>query len=543
MPQQFRSSASTASFSVEDLGLIDAGEDPALDNLTRLAAKLLDAPVSLISIVQPELDRQYFTSEVGLAEPWSTRRQTPLSHSFCRHVVADGETLVVPDSVVHPLVATNGAIEDLGVAAYLGAPIHDETGRAVGALCAIDGSPRAWTEAEVEIVDRLASCASDALKLKAELLRSEQFGRELATLSRRLTDAMGAGNVGLWEQDLESGECWISHEFAALHGCSGSGWMGVESLIDILHPDDRQELAARLRSDRVPNQVDEWLYRIVTADGTNRWLRARSCLLDRGPGSQKLVGACVDVTGEREREAAVAALNAKLVEANQDLDEFVRIMSHDLRSPLRGIRSLIGFVEDDHSQDIPAQARVHLAAMNRRAVRMEQLLDDLLAYAKAGTDVTHLTEVDPVELIEGVFEVVDCPAGIELRVESDVGPVVVDDIALLICVRNLVDNAIKHHDKQAGTVTVRFQRVDGSLSISVVDDGPGIPEKYQDRIFEPFRTLQSRDRVEGSGIGLAIVRRTVAQAGGTVDVESEPGRGSTFTLRWPESTIAGPELG
>ncbi len=527
---------------MEDLGLIDAGDDPALDNLTRLASKLLDAPVSLISIVQPELDRQYFSSEVGLADPWRTRRQTPLSHSFCQHVVAGGETLVVPDSLTHPLVSTNGAIEDLGVASYLGAPIHDETGQPVGALCAIDGAPRAWTMADIETIDRLACCASDALKLKAELLRSEQFGRELTTLSRRLTDAMGAGNVGLWEQDLESGECWISDEFAALHGCSVTDWAGVESLIDLLHPDDRQELAARLRSDRIPNQVDEWLYRIEAGEGSHRWLRARSCLLDRGTGSQKLVGACIDVTGEREREAAMAALNCKLVEANQDLDEFVRIMSHDLRSPLRGIRSLIGFVEEDHGEEIPAQARVHLATMERRAVRMEQLLDDLLAYAKAGTDVTHLTEVDPVELIEGVFEMVDRPAGIELRVESGVGPVVVDDIALLICVRNLVDNAIKHHDKPTGIVAVRFDRTADGLSISVADDGPGIPEKYQDRIFEPFRTLQSRDRVEGSGIGLAIVRRTVAQAGGTVAVESEPGTGSTFTLSWPESSVPRPEV-
>jgi GAF domain-containing protein len=112
---------------VETSGLLDIRDDPAFDRLTRMATKLLDVPVALVSIV--DADRQVFASCLGLGPPWSESRETPLSHSFCQHAVAAGEPLVVPDAREHPVLKDNLAIRDLGVIAYLGIPLYDDAQR------------------------------------------------------------------------------------------------------------------------------------------------------------------------------------------------------------------------------------------------------------------------------------------------------------------------------------------------------------------------------------------------------------------------------
>lgn len=182
----------TASFSLAELGIVDAPAEEDFDNLTALACSIISAPVSLVSIVQPELDRQYFKSQVGLPEPWAAERETPLSHSFCQHVVAQDKTLNIPNAPAHPLVSTNKAIEDLGVAAYLGAPIYDQRGDPAGALCVIDSNPRLWSGADVIAIEQLARCVSNAIRLKAELKTSERLREEMAEFTYALSHDLKA---------------------------------------------------------------------------------------------------------------------------------------------------------------------------------------------------------------------------------------------------------------------------------------------------------------------------------------------------------------
>lgn len=144
-------------------GLLDGGGQAALERFTRLAARLIGVPVSLVSVVDDE--RQYFPAITGL-EGWAAEdRQTPLSHSFCQHVVSTG-TLVVQDTVLHPILAENRAVPDLQVRAYLGVPLVSATGQRLGAFCAIDGEPRAWTDDERTIMEDLAAAVSTDIQLR-----------------------------------------------------------------------------------------------------------------------------------------------------------------------------------------------------------------------------------------------------------------------------------------------------------------------------------------------------------------------------------------
>ena len=143
--------------------LLDSPAEEAFDRLTKLAAKLLNAPVALISLVDE--DRQFFKSSVGLAEPWRSARQTPLTHSFCRHTLLSREPLIVEDARTHPLVRDNLAIRDLDVVAYAGFPLITSDGHALGTLCVIDHRPRSWTADQIEILDTLAASVLSEINL------------------------------------------------------------------------------------------------------------------------------------------------------------------------------------------------------------------------------------------------------------------------------------------------------------------------------------------------------------------------------------------
>jgi len=168
-------------------GLLDAPSHPVLERFTREAARLLKVPVALVSLVDG--NRQFFQCAVGLPDPWATRRETPLSHSFCQHVVAMEGPLVVDDASAHPLVAENLARRDLGVEAYAGVPITLR-GLVIGSLCAIDTAPRSWSRDEVDLLRGLGEALNRELKIRVR----EGEGAEEA--GRRRRDAGAAQHEG-----------------------------------------------------------------------------------------------------------------------------------------------------------------------------------------------------------------------------------------------------------------------------------------------------------------------------------------------------------
>ncbi len=139
---------------LRQLALVDGEYVKVYDQLTALASHIVGAPVALVSMVAA--DYQFFKSHVGLPEPWKTRRRTPLSHSFCQHVVATNEPLIINDARENDLVRDNLAIPDLNVIGYLGIPLMLSNGSSLGSFCVIDDEPREWSEVEVDIMRELA---------------------------------------------------------------------------------------------------------------------------------------------------------------------------------------------------------------------------------------------------------------------------------------------------------------------------------------------------------------------------------------------------
>src|SRR3954451_13863754 len=180
---------------LEATALLDSPPEEAFDRLTRLASHALNVPVALVSLVAD--DRQFFKSCLGVAEPWASRRGTPLSHSFCQHAVASGEPLVIEDARETPLVRDNLAIPDLDVIAYAGVPLITSDGAVLGTFCAIDHEPRVWSEADLAFVREMAQSAMTEIELPSAVRRLEDARAEAEGTAMTLRDLQAISDAAL----------------------------------------------------------------------------------------------------------------------------------------------------------------------------------------------------------------------------------------------------------------------------------------------------------------------------------------------------------
>ena len=154
---------------LERLDLLEGKPYAGFDRYTAEAARMLEAPVALVSLVTPE--RQMFPSRAATDEPFTTLEETPLSYSFCKHAVAKQAPLVIGDAREDPLVADNPAIEEFNVIAYCGAPIITRGEQALGTLCVMDHEPRHWTPEQVDLLSDLAAAVGSEIELRAQMRR------------------------------------------------------------------------------------------------------------------------------------------------------------------------------------------------------------------------------------------------------------------------------------------------------------------------------------------------------------------------------------
>lgn len=168
---------------LQSLALLDSPVEEAFDRLTKLASKITGSPISLVTLV--DADRQFFKSLIGVAEPVATGRETPLSHSFCQHTMANGEPLVIQDAREHPVLKDNPAVPDFGVIGYLGMPLTTTDGVGLGSFCVIDHKPREWSDQEIEIIKELALSVMTEIELKAQIKKREAAEADLRQQNSR----------------------------------------------------------------------------------------------------------------------------------------------------------------------------------------------------------------------------------------------------------------------------------------------------------------------------------------------------------------------
>jgi signal transduction histidine kinase len=279
---------------------------------------------------------------------------------------------------------------------------------------------------------------------------------------------------------------------------------------------------------------------IVLSVGTLILLGTISVLVARHKALMALLQAGelrVQIQKRTEAERELSFNNRNLARSNRDLEDFAYVASHDLKAPLRGIDNAAKWLEEDLRGSLSDESQNILLLMRNRINRMEKLLDDLLTYSRAGRTDSAVMETDLRNMIDNIVQVLSPPAHIKVRIEGDLPVIVTAGAQLEQVLRNLINNAIKHHDKQQGEVVISCGGSGNAVEFCVRDDGPGIAPEFHDRIFKLFQTLKRRDEVEGSGMGLAVVKKLVEQQNGSITVRSEgDGTGAAFRFTWPAST-------
>ncbi|TRX02917.1 sensor histidine kinase [Candidatus Methylobacter oryzae] len=238
------------------------------------------------------------------------------------------------------------------------------------------------------------------------------------------------------------------------------------------------------------------------------------------------------LTAQQERGAA----QKELERSNAELDNFAYVASHDLKAPLRGIRNLAEWIAEDIRNAVTDDTHENVRLLRSRVDRLDGLLESLLAYSRVGRKTTSAEAVDSGALISEISEYLAPPPGFAIACEGEMPILFTPKAPLEQVLRNLINNAIKHHDKDEGRIVVSAVKKDNDIEFHIKDDGPGIAPEFHKRIFQMFQTLKPRDQVEGSGMGLAIVQKTIENFGGCIRVESDPPhRGTTFVFTWPKN--------
>ncbi len=254
------------------------------------------------------------------------------------------------------------------------------------------------------------------------------------------------------------------------------------------------------------------------------------------PDGEMVLAAVMDIT---ERKASVRALADKteaLAAANEELEQFAYAASHDLRSPLRGISHLAEWIAEDLGDDVGEEVAGNIERLQARVQRMDNLIQDLLDYSRAGRSDEAAEPTDLAQLVEDICAEF-APAELRVTGVDSLPSVRAARTPLATVLRNLIGNALAHHDRESVHIALGCEAGEEGITLRVEDDGPGIEARFQARVFQMFERLGPTTSDCGSGIGLALVRRLVERAGGRIVLTSpvRDGRGCRFEFTWPES--------
>lgn len=562
---------------IDRYGLRPGIRDASFDGVVRLAVTIFRVPIAFVALVGRE--KIWFASTLGCPDDDVAREG-----AFCASAIESDRVMVVPDATKDPRFRDNPMVTGAGIRFYAGAPIRTPEGHRVGTLCVLDVQPRQIDPEHVDALGTLADQASVSIATRRHSvgLRHQKALLELAStdLSQRRPAVRRIVETAARVLDVERIGLWFFNEDRSaivaenIYIASENLHRGAQSLLAKDYPryfaalEESRTIAAH--DSRVDPRTSEFNntyagpldVRAMLDVPVRREGRVIGVMCNEQLGRDRiwstedqefaasladLVGTAIEASERRrteeelreltatlehrvaERTADLEVTNRALVQAVSDLEAFCYSVSHDLRAPLRVINGFATMLDELDTFGSHDEARHGVSRIRENTNRMSELLDDLLAFFRLGRRGIEATDLDLDEVLRETVAA--------LRLESSgadlsfapLGAAVGDRALLADVFGNLLTNAVKFSARRpAPRIEVGREDLDGRIAYFVRDNGVGFHLDHAGRLFEPFQRLHAADGYEGTGVGLAIVRRIVERHGGRVWAESSPSRGSTF---------------
>lgn len=412
-----------------------------------------------------------------------------------------------------------------------------------------------WLRSGVkDLEDAKDTIEEQSAKLSEELdkstLLTEQLGATNDGLHRANTAVEGAltrveqllqsTEEGIYGMD-EAGKCtFINRAGARMMGYNRGDLLGKDMHATLHHsrPDGSSypgnECPIHIATETgVPARVSDDVF--WTADGRSIPVEFTASPIQAGGRTVGAVIAFSDITARRRADRERDRLISALARSNTELDQFAYVASHDLKAPLRGIANLSQWIEEDLGDSVQPDVVEKMTLVRGRVQRLEALIDGILQYSRAGRVRSQIETVDVGVLLRDIVELLAPPAEMKIEIVPPMPVITTERSPLQQVFMNLISNAIKYNKRPGASIRISAVDRGDKYAFSVSDNGPGIEPQYHERIFGIFQTLESRDRVEGTGIGLSVVKKTVELHGGSISLDSALGKGATFTFDWPKT--------
>ena len=501
--------------------VLDTPEEAAFDELVQLASHICQVPIALVTLVDGQ--RQWFKSRVGV-----TPHETPRELAFCAHAILQpDQVLQVPDAQQDPRFADNPLVTDHpNIRFYAGMPLVTPDGHALGTLCVMDTTPRTLTPAQDNALRVLGRQVMALLTLRRALAQQEREAQR----NRQLARAVEQSPVQVLMADADGNIAYVNPSLTELTGYRADELIGRNPRIfqsGTKTTQEYKELWQTLRCGRT------WYGEFCNKkkSGELYWEQASiSPLLDANKQITHYVAVKEDIT---ERRRTQELLRAK----NEELKGFAYTVSHDLKAPLRGISGYAQELMRKHQERLGERARFCISQIITASTNLDHLIEDLLKYARLDSETPAVSEVKLDALVESLMR----DRSFILTEQKTEISVVVPALRLYTWERglqqvlgNLISNAIKYsRNSQPPRVSIKAEMIPGRCQLQVRDNGIGFDMKYRDRIFGLFNRLVRPTEFEGTGAGLAIVKKVLEKMGGSIRAESVPGQGATFFVEIP----------
>jgi PAS domain S-box-containing protein len=395
------------------------------------------------------------------------------------------------------------------------------------------GKPK-WWEVMLSPILNASQQVEQVLAISRDVTDRKQAEQKLQESKERLKAGVQVAGVGVARFDYATNQVELSLEAAALYGFPATtSTVSRAQIHATFHPDERDQLEAIIAQVLDP-QGTGWFaqdHRVVWPNGEVRCLSVRKQVFftQSGTGAQPdyAILAAIDITDRQE-------IQAQLEERNRELDNFVYIVSHDLKAPLRGISNLSQWIEDDLEGSLSPEIQEQMTLLRSRVNRMSTTIDGLLDYARIGRTTETIELVSVNELLAETIDSLAPPPGVTIDISPSLPTFKTNRLLLSQVFANLISNSIKHRDQPDGSIHISGEECGNAYRFIVTDDGPGIAPQHHDKIFAIFQAVNPRKSSDSTGIGLSIVKKIVETSGGTIQLESAIGKGATFSFTWPK---------